>query len=137
EGGIRAPGRILEPFLVLAAFSASTSHVRLGTAVVTPHRHPLKVAQLFGTLDHLSGGRSIFGIGAGWDAHEFAALGLPFGERIQMVRETVEVCRRAWRGPGVNYPGRRFTHPAAPRQPPPGPPAPPPPDPGPALHARP
>lgn len=113
HGGIVDPGYILEAMLVLSALSSITSHARLGTAIVTPHRHPLKVAQLFGTLDQLSGGRAIFGIGAGWDANEFAALGLDFDQRIQMVRETVEICRLAWANNEFAYHGKVFDIPAA------------------------
>lgn len=108
HGGISDPGVITEAMMTLSALSAITSTVKLGTAVITPHRHPLKVAQLFGTLDYLSGGRVILGIGAGWDKREFEAVGFPFDKRLEMVRETVEVCRLAWGNEEFSFEGDVF-----------------------------
>jgi alkanesulfonate monooxygenase SsuD/methylene tetrahydromethanopterin reductase-like flavin-dependent oxidoreductase (luciferase family) len=113
HGGISDPGFVTEAPLTLGALTGVTSHVRLGSAVVTPHRNGLKVAQLFSTLDYLSGGRTILGIGAGWDAHEFASVGLPFDKRLQMVRETVEICRLAWGKDDFSYDGEVFKIPWA------------------------
>jgi alkanesulfonate monooxygenase SsuD/methylene tetrahydromethanopterin reductase-like flavin-dependent oxidoreductase (luciferase family) len=108
HGGISDPGFITEATLTLAALGAITSHAKLGAAIITPHRHAMKVAQLFGTLDYMTGGRAILGIGLGWDVHEFAAVEMPFDAREQLVRETVEVCRRAWREPEFSFHGEQF-----------------------------
>lgn len=111
HGGISDPGFITEATLTLAALGAITSHVALGAAIVTPHRHAMKVAQLFATLDYMSAGRAILGIGLGWDVHEFAAVEMPFDAREQLVRETVAVCRRAWSEPEFSFEGEQFTIP--------------------------
>lgn len=108
HGGISDPGFVTESTLTLAMLGAITSHVKLGTAIITPHRHAIKVAQLFATLDYMTGGRAIFGIGMGWDEHEFRAVQMPFDAREQLVRETVEVCRRAWREPEFSFKGDNF-----------------------------
>jgi probable F420-dependent oxidoreductase len=111
HGGISDPGFLTEATLTLAALGAITSHVKLGAAIITPHRHAMKVAQLFASLDYMTGGRAILGIGLGWDVHEFAAVEMPFDAREQMVRETVEVCRRAWRDPEFSFEGEQFNIP--------------------------
>ena len=108
HGGITDPGFVLESTLALAAISAVTKRVKIGSAVITPHRHAMKVAQLFGTLDHLAPGRVIMGIGAGWDVHEFAAVQVPFDRRVDLVRETVQVCRLAWSQPEFEFRGSVF-----------------------------
>lgn len=113
HGGITDPGFITEATLTLAALSTVTDRVKLGTAVITPHRNPVKVAQLFATLDYLSAGRAILGIGAGWDINEFNAAGMPFESRVQMVRETVAICRQAWSHPEFEYHGEVFQIPRA------------------------
>jgi probable F420-dependent oxidoreductase len=108
HGGISDPGFITEAMMTLAALGAMTSHAKLGAAIITPHRHAIKVAQSFATLDYLSGGRAILGIGLGWDVNEFAAVQMPFDAREQLVRETVEVCRLAWSQPEFSYHGEQF-----------------------------
>jgi probable F420-dependent oxidoreductase len=108
HGGISDPGLLTEATLTLATLGAITSHVRLGTAIVTPHRHALKVAQLFGTLDYLTGGRAILGIGMGWDTREFEAVQVPFTAREQRLRETIQVCRRAWKQDEFAFDGEQF-----------------------------
>lgn len=111
HGGISDPGFITEATLTLAALGAITSNVRLGAAIITPHRHAMKVAQIFATLDYMTGGRAILGVGLGWDVHEFSAVQMPFDAREQLVRETVEVCRRAWGAPEFSFEGEQFSIP--------------------------
>lgn len=113
HGGISDPGFVTESLLTLASLINITSHVRLGTAIITPHRHGLKVAQLLATLDYLSSGRAIFGIGAGWDVHEFAASWAPFDKRIEAVRETIEICRLAWEKEEFSFNGEVYDIPWA------------------------
>jgi probable F420-dependent oxidoreductase len=73
---------MLDPFAVLAAIAAQTSRVRLGFGVVVlPFRHPLVTAKLVSTIDAISAGRVILGVGTGWMPEEFAALGVEFEER--------------------------------------------------------
>lgn len=109
HAGITDSGLLTESTLTLAALVGVTSRIKLGTAVLTPHRHPLKVAQIFATLSYLSNGRTILGIGAGYDKNEFSTIGIPFEQRFQAVRETVEICRRCWSEDRVSYDGRLFS----------------------------
>lgn len=108
HGGITDPGFVIESTVALAALSAVTQRIELGAAVITPHRHAMKVAQLFGSLDHLAPGRVTMGIGLGWDSNEFAAVQVPFERRLELVRETVEVCRLAWSRPDFEFHGEIF-----------------------------
>lgn len=91
-----------EPLLLLAATAAATQRVRLGTAVLLPLlRHPVSLAHSLATLDRISRGRLIVGVGPGADlpgTHaELAALGVPSDRRVQGLLDSVERCRRIWR----------------------------------------
>lgn len=109
HGGIHDPGFITESMTTLGALSSVTDRIKLGTAILTPHRHPVKAAQIYGTLDYLSEGRIIAGIGAGWDVNEFDAVGLPFDKRGAMVRDNVEIFRRLWNEDEASYDGEVFS----------------------------
>lgn len=93
-------GSALEGWVALSALSGITSRVRLGTLVTcASYRHPALVAKMGATLDVVSSGRFILGIGAGWYAEEYAAYGYPFpapGERVQRLRDAVRVIRAMW-----------------------------------------
>jgi probable F420-dependent oxidoreductase len=86
-----------DPVATLAFLAAATTTVRLmSNVLVGPYRHPLLVAKAFGTLDHLSGGRVILGVGAGHVDAEFAALGLSFADRGRRLDEALDGIRAAW-----------------------------------------
>jgi probable F420-dependent oxidoreductase len=88
---------VFEPLVTLTWVAAYTKRVGLGTTVlVLPMRNPLIVAKMVASLDHLSGGRVILGIAAGWLEAEFNALGVPFAERGQRTDEAIDIMRRAW-----------------------------------------
>ncbi|MCX6532672.1 MAG: TIGR03619 family F420-dependent LLM class oxidoreductase [Actinobacteria bacterium] len=88
---------VFEPLVALTWVAAYTKRVGLGTTVlVLPMRNPLIVAKMVASLDHLSGGRVILGIAAGWLEAEFNALGVPFAERGQRTDEAIDIMRRAW-----------------------------------------
>lgn len=88
-----------DPVTMLAHLAAVTSRVRLGIGVfVLPLRHPLHVARSLLTVQELSGGRLRLGVGVGWNAEEFAALGAPFERRGSRAEEMVGILRRAWSG---------------------------------------
>ncbi len=91
-----------EPFGVLAFIAGRTRRVELGTTVlVVPQRPPLLVAKQWATLDALSGGRTILGIGAGWLREEFVALGADtFERRGPATDEALRIFRLAWTEPG-------------------------------------
>jgi alkanesulfonate monooxygenase SsuD/methylene tetrahydromethanopterin reductase-like flavin-dependent oxidoreductase (luciferase family) len=73
---------IYDPIMVCQAAAAATTTLRVGTSVrIATERHPLLTAKLVMTLDHLSGGRFVLGVGSGWSAEEYAALGIPFDRR--------------------------------------------------------
>jgi len=98
-----------EPLTLLAAVAAATSRVRLGTAVLLPLlRHPLSMAHAVATLDRISSGRIILGIGPGAElpgTHaELRALGVASERRVTGMVDAVERCRRLWRGqePGLD-----------------------------------
>lgn len=75
-------GPILDPLTTLVFPAGSTERIRLGTSVlVLPYRHPVSLANAVSSLDVLSGGRLVLGVGAGWNAGEFAALGMSVRER--------------------------------------------------------
>lgn len=89
---------------VLAAIAASTDRVRLGTGVLlVPFHDPLRLAEDAATVDILSDGRLILGLGLGWREEEFRMWGIPVSERVPRTVETVEILRKAWTG-------RRFSH---------------------------
>jgi probable F420-dependent oxidoreductase len=95
--------------LTAAAFIAGkTSRLRLVTSVtVVPHRPAVLLAKILATIDVLSNGRLIFGIGAGWMREEFEALGLPpFAERGTVTDEYLNACRELWTKDDPRFEGR-------------------------------
>lgn len=99
-----------DPLIWLSYVAARTSRIKLGTGIlILPQRNPLVVAKELASLDFLSGGRLILGIGVGWLAEEFAALGIPFNERGARTDDAVEVLRKAWTGEKVDH-HSRFTN---------------------------
>ena len=85
---------IPDPLLPLAFAAAVTKRLRLATGIlILPQRHPIYVAKEVATLDVLSGGRAILGIGIGWLQEEFDALGIPFAERAARTAEAVRALR--------------------------------------------
>lgn len=99
----------LDPFVALAFAAAATSRLRLQTNLCIPaYRNPFLLAKTVATLDALSGGRVVLGIGAGYLEGEFAALGVDFDERNDLTDEAIEVMRAAWTGESVVRDGRHF-----------------------------
>lgn len=94
-----APGvQWLDPLVALGALAAVTERIRLGTAVVIlPQRNPIVWATEVASLDQISGGRVELGIGVGWMAEEFRALGANFADRGAATDEYVEAMRLLWR----------------------------------------
>jgi probable F420-dependent oxidoreductase len=88
-----------EAFCVLTWLAALTTRVSLGTSVlVLPQRNPLEVAKVAATLDRLSCGRLLLGVGAGWLEAEFAVLGYDYETRGQRLEASIAVLRQAWTG---------------------------------------
>ena len=99
----------LEPIALLSALAGVTRTMRLGTMVlVLPFRDPVAFAKEWATLDVLSGGRSVLGVGVGWNEAEFAALRIPYRERGRRMTEMLEAITALWAGDHVTYEGRHY-----------------------------
>jgi probable F420-dependent oxidoreductase len=100
---------LFDPFAMLAAFGAVTRHIRLGTNVYNIGlRHPFTTARGAATVDIVSNGRFILGVGASWLAAEWQAVELDFATRGARVDESIEICRRLWTEPEVAHTGRCY-----------------------------
>lgn len=100
-----------EPLIMLAGIAARTSRVTLGTAVLLPAlRNPVLLAQQAATLDQLSAGRLVLGLGIGSGnpgaQAEFVAAGVPFEKRVGRLLEAMQLCRALWSGKPVDWNGR-------------------------------
>lgn len=94
-GGEQAP--IPDPLAWISYMAAITSSVRLATGIlILPQRSPVILAKEIATIDILSGGRFILGVGIGWLAEEFAAIGVPFEERASRTDEAIQALRTLW-----------------------------------------
>lgn len=122
ESGSRYPysddGRIgvppdadwLDPLLALTFAAAFTRRITLATGILLlPEHSPLLVAKQAATLDLLSGGRFSLGVGIGWSADEFAALGVPFARRTARTAEYVAAIRQVWADDVASFSGE-FAH---------------------------
>jgi probable F420-dependent oxidoreductase len=99
----------LEPVALLSALAGVTRTIRLGTMVlVLPFRDPVAFAKEWATLDVLSGGRSILGVGVGWNREEFDALRIPYRERGRRMTEMLEAVTALWAGDRVTYEGEFY-----------------------------
>lgn len=93
---------IPDPLIWLSYVAAETKTIRLATGIlILPQRHPIYVAKEVATLDVLSKGRAILGIGIGWMEDEFRALGIPFDERVSRTEESCAALRSLW-SPGAH-----------------------------------
>jgi probable F420-dependent oxidoreductase len=100
---------IPDPLLPLSFAAALTKKIRLATGVmILPQRHPIYVAKEMATLDLLSGGRTILGIGSGWLKEEFDALGLDFHARGARTDEAIKAMRALWRDNPSSFHGKHF-----------------------------
>ncbi len=108
DGRIAVPSDAdwIDPLVGLSFVAAVTEHIRLATGILLlPQHNPLVVAKQTASVDVLSGGRLVLGVGVGWSAEEFAALGVPFARRAARTVEYVDVLRTAWRDDVVAYDG--------------------------------
>ena len=101
---------IFDPLLQLAQAAVVSRRLKLGTNVyLVPLRHPVPIAKQAATLDHLSEGRLIFGVGIGGEfPKEFEACGVPLGERGARLTAAIPLLRQLWSGEPVSYGGRYF-----------------------------
>ena len=98
---------IYDPLITLSVLAGATSSVLLGTTVlIVPYRNPVLTAKMVASLDALSGGRVVLGIGAGWVPEESATLGVPFAERGAMTDEYLAAMRELWTSPAPSFAGK-------------------------------
>ncbi|MFQ5828399.1 MAG: LLM class F420-dependent oxidoreductase [Candidatus Methylomirabilia bacterium] len=98
-----------EAVTTLTYVAAVTSRIGIGTAVlILPYRNPVVLAKQLATLDALAPGRLMVGVGVGWMAEEYAAVGAPFAERGQATDESLQVMRALWTQERPAFSGRRF-----------------------------
>lgn len=104
------PMAILDPLLQLAQAAVVSSRLTFGTSVyLLPLRHPVPVAKQVATLDHLTEGRFIFGVGVGGEfPKEYEACGVPLKERGARLEEAIPLLRRLWSGAPVTHEGRLY-----------------------------
>jgi len=106
DGSTRGPW---EAWTMLAALAASTSRIRLGPLVASTAFHaPAMLAKLAATVDEVSGGRLILGLGAGWNDAELQAFGFPFDHRISRFEEAFTIVRTLLREGRIDFDGRYF-----------------------------
>ena len=118
---ISFPMAIFDPLLQLAQAAVVSRRLLFGTAIyLLPLRHPTPVAKQVSTIDHLTEGRFIFGVGVGGEfPKEFEACGVPIAERGARLTESIAVLRALWRGEPVSHAGRFFRFDDATMRPPP------------------
>ena len=106
-----APWRnVYDPLMVLSHVAARTSTVLLGTSVlIMPYRNPIVTAKMVATLDQLSDGRAIAGVGAGWNEAEYDALGVPYHERGARTTEYLRLWQACWEPGPTTFHGRFFS----------------------------
>ena len=116
-----ADGPCLEGWTTLAALAQATSRVRLGILVTgNTYRHPAVLAKQATTVDHISGGRLEFGIGAGWHEYEHGAFGInlpPVKERLDRLEEAVQVIKALWTEDRPSFSGKHYSLDRPPYQP--------------------
>ncbi|MEQ8662999.1 MAG: LLM class F420-dependent oxidoreductase [Gammaproteobacteria bacterium] len=99
--------RTYDPFVALGAAAAVTSRIKLGTGIcLVSQRHPITLAKEVATVDRLSNGRFIFGIGAGWNQPEVENHGVAFAERWRVVRERILAMKTIWREDEAEFHGK-------------------------------
>lgn len=98
---------IADPFVGLAAAAAVTKRIKLGTAVcLVVERDPIVLAKQVASLDLISNGRFIFGIGAGWNAEEMENHGTAFATRYRLLRERMDAMKKLWSEDEAEYHGK-------------------------------
>ena len=101
-----------DPYIALTRASGVTTNIKLGTGItLVPERNPLLLAKEIATLDRFSGGRFLFGIGAGWNREETELMGGDFDHRWTQVRESVDVMKELWTKDEAEFHGKYYDFP--------------------------
>ena len=99
--------RIYDPFVALMSMAAATERIKVGTAIcLLVERDPITTAKEVASVDRLSGGRMLFGVGAGWNLEEMRNHGTDPEQRFSILRERVEACKSMWTQEEASYRGR-------------------------------
>src|SRR5205814_7421963 len=99
------------PMTLASAIAARTDRIKIGTAVqILPLCHPLQLAEEAATVDHISRGRLIFGVGRSGFARTYAHYGVPYAESRERFAETLEIVRRAWTHEALTFEGKYFQY---------------------------
>ncbi len=114
DGKIPEPySHIIDPFVGLGIASAVTSKIKLGTGIcLVPERHPIVCAKDVATVDHFSGGRFLFGLGAGWLRDETEIMGVEFKKCWPITREYIRAMKELWTKPEASFEGEFIKFPA-------------------------
>ncbi len=108
-GGMNPNHKIIEPLIVLATVAGRTERIKLGVSIyIIPFRHPLVNAKSIASLDEMSGGRVIMGVGLGWIEEEYAALGVPWEKRGAVMDEQLRYMREVWTKEEPEFHGEFF-----------------------------
>jgi len=103
---------VMDPFVTLSAAAAVTTKLKVATGIcLVVQRDPIQTAKEVATLDQVSGGRVLFGIGAGWNAEEMADHGTEFSMRFDVMRERVEAMKAIWTKSKPEYEGKHVKFP--------------------------
>ena len=106
---VQYPLQVLQPIPLLGCLAAESGDMQLGTCILLlPLLHPVDVAEQVATLDHLCGGRFIFGIGLGYLETEFHAFGVNKKRRVSRFEESLTVIKQMWTEDEVNFEGKHF-----------------------------
>jgi probable F420-dependent oxidoreductase len=112
-GGAELPREyygLLDPFVSLAFAAEATRSLKLGTGIcLVPQRDPIQTAKAVATIDVLSGGRFLFGVGGGWNREEMRNHGTPFESRWKVLRERIEAMKRIWTASEASYAGETLS----------------------------
>jgi probable F420-dependent oxidoreductase len=103
-------GFLPSPLIVATAVAARTTRLRVGTSVILlPLHHPVRVAEDVITLDLVSRGRVVLGVGIGYQASDFRAFAVPMEDRLARFEESVEILRLCWAGEPFSFRGKHYT----------------------------
>ena len=98
---------VMDPFPVAAAAAAVTKSLKVATGIcLVPQRDPIQTAKSVATVDQISGGRFLFGVGIGWNQDEMENHGTPFNKRITVCREKIEAMQQIWTQSKAEYHGQ-------------------------------
>jgi probable F420-dependent oxidoreductase len=98
---------VMDPFVTLSAAAGATAKLKVGTGIcLVVQRDPIHTAKQVATIDQISNGRFLFGIGAGWNAEEMADHGTDFAARFEVMRERVEAMKAIWTESKPEYDGK-------------------------------